>query len=94
MELAPGVIRVSSLSPGYMMTDMMRGLQVKQPELVKLFEKETLFEIDIQKSLKITCCSCGARLGGDAGQDMLMDRGASSWKDLAAFEEKASRRRK
>lgn len=25
------------------MTDMMRGLQVKQPRLVKQFEKETLF---------------------------------------------------
>lgn len=43
MELAPYGIRVNSLSPGYMMTDMMRGLQAKQPKLVEQFEKETLF---------------------------------------------------
>ena len=43
MELAEHGIRVSSLSPGYMMTDMMRGLQKIQPTLVAQFEKETLF---------------------------------------------------
>ena len=31
MELAPHSIGANSLSPEYMMTDMMRDLQVKQP---------------------------------------------------------------
>ena len=42
-EVAPYGIRVNSLSPGYMMTDMMRGLQSQQPDLVRQLEKETLF---------------------------------------------------
>ena len=43
MELVPYGIRVNSLSPGYMMTDMIRSLQIKEPKLVEQFEKETLF---------------------------------------------------
>lgn len=43
MELARYGIRVNSLSPGYTMTDMMRGLQEKEPKLVRQMEKETLF---------------------------------------------------
>lgn len=32
LELAPHGLRFTSLSPGSMMTDMMRGLQAKEPE--------------------------------------------------------------
>jgi sorbose reductase len=34
MEIAPYGIRVNSMSPGYMMTDMMRGLVEQLPQLV------------------------------------------------------------
>ena len=88
MELAPYGIRVNSLSPGYMMTDMMRGLQTKQPDLVKQFEKETLFErIGLPDELKgsvLWMCSEKAS-GWYTGQDLLVDGGASSWKHGAVL---------
>ena len=86
MELAPYGIRVNSLSPGYMMTDMMRGLQEQQPQLVDQFEKETLFgRIGMPEELKgaILYLCCDGASGWYTGQDLLVDGGASTWKHPA-----------
>ncbi|KAK4899875.1 hypothetical protein LTR28_001469, partial [Elasticomyces elasticus] len=40
VELAPMQIRVNSVSPGYIFTDMTAGLGVQYPEIVALFESE------------------------------------------------------
>lgn len=86
MELAPYGIRVNSLSPGYMMTDMMRGLQNKQPDLVRQFENETMFgrigNPDEVKGTLLFLCARSAS-GWVTGQDILVDGGASSWKHPA-----------
>lgn len=86
MELSRYGIRVNSLSPGYMMTDMMRGLQAEQPTLVKQFEKETLFgRIGLPDELKgamLWLCDSKAS-GWYTGQDMLVDGGATAWKHPA-----------
>jgi len=83
MELSQYGIRVNSLSPGYMMTDMMRGLQTEQPTLVKQFEKETLFgRIGLPDELKgamLWLCDSKAS-GWYTGQDLLIDGGATVWK--------------
>ena len=42
MKLEHG-IRVNSLSPGYMTTDMTRELQAQQPDLLRQFEGEGMF---------------------------------------------------
>ncbi|RHZ74424.1 hypothetical protein CDV55_105331 [Aspergillus turcosus] len=86
MELAPYGIRVNSLSPGYMMTDMMRGLQEKQPQLVDQFEKETLFgrigmPVELKGAILYLCCDSAS--GWYTGQDLLVDGGASTWKHPA-----------
>lgn len=85
MELAQYGIRVNSLSPGYMMTDMMRGLQEQQPQLVSQFGKETMFgRIGYPEELQgaiLFLCSQGS--GWLTGQDLLVDGGASSWKHPA-----------
>jgi NAD(P)-dependent dehydrogenase (short-subunit alcohol dehydrogenase family) len=88
MELAPYGIRVNSLSPGYMMTDMMRGLQEQQPQLVDQFEKETLFgRIGMPDELKgaILYLCCDGASGWYTGQDLLVDGGASTWKHPAVL---------
>lgn len=86
MELAPYGIRVNSLSPGYMMTDMMRGLQKEQPNLVTQFERETMFgrigNPDEVKGPLLFLCARNAS-GWVTGQDILVDGGASSWKHPA-----------
>ncbi|KAK5049424.1 hypothetical protein LTR84_004353 [Exophiala bonariae] len=88
MELSRYGIRVNSLSPGYTMTDMMRGLQTEQPDLVKQFEKETLFgRIALPQELKgaiLWLCSSKAS-GWYTGQDLLLDGGATSWKHPAVL---------
>jgi NAD(P)-dependent dehydrogenase (short-subunit alcohol dehydrogenase family) len=88
MELSPYGIRVNSLSPGYTMTDMMKGLQSKQPDLVKQFEKETLFgRIGWPEEMKggmLWLCSSKAS-GWYTGQDLLLDGGATSWKHPAVL---------
>lgn len=88
MELAPYGIRVNSLSPGYTMTDMMKGLQSQQPDLVKQFEQETLFgRIAVPDEVKgalLFLCARGAS-GWVTGQDLLVDGGASSWKHPAVL---------
>jgi sorbose reductase len=87
MELAPYGIRVNSLSPGYMIMDMMRGLQVKQPKLVKQLEKETLFgRIGFPEELNgAILFLCTQASGWYTGQDLLVDGGASFWKYPASF---------
>jgi sorbose reductase len=88
MELAQYGIRVNSLSPGYMMTDMMRGLQTEQPDLVGQFEKETLFgrigNPEEVKGALLFLCARGAS-GWVTGQDILVDGGAASWKHPAVL---------
>jgi len=88
MELAPYGIRVNSLSPGYMMTDMMRGLQQQAPDLVSQFEKETLFgRIGLPDELKgaILFLCCEKASGWYTGQDLLVDGGASTYKHAAVL---------
>ena len=89
MELSRFGIRVNSLSPGYTMTDMMRGLQREQPSLVKQFEKETLFgRIGLPEELQgamLWLCSDRAS-GWYTGQDLLIDGGATSWKHPAVLQ--------
>lgn len=93
IEIAPFGIRVNSLSPGYMMTDMMRGLQREQPDLVRQFQRETLLgggkrigmPEDLQGPLLLLC---SRRAGGwVTGQDLLVDGGAASWKHPAVLGE-------
>jgi sorbose reductase len=87
MELVPYGIRVNSLSPGYMMTDMIRSLQIKEPKLVEQFEKETLFgRIRFPDELKgAIFFLCTQASGRYTGQDLLVDGSASSWKHPASF---------
>lgn len=82
VEMAPHGIRVNSLSPGYTMTDMMRGLQLQQPDLVTRFAKESMFgrigqPDDLAGPILMLCSSAG---GWVTGQDILVDGGAASWK--------------
>ena len=88
MELSPPATRVSSRNPQFMMTDMMQGLQVKQPQLVQQFDKEALFGLigypKEQKGRILFLCS--KAVGWCAGQDMLIDGGASLWKHPASFD--------
>jgi sorbose reductase len=90
MELAPYGIRVNSLSPGYMMTDMMRGLQAKEPKLVAQFEKETLFgRIGFPEELKGAVLFLASRASGwFTGQDLLVDGGATAYKHHAVLDQK------
>ena len=88
MELAPYGIRVNSLSPGYTMTDMMKGLRDKSPDLVRQFEKETLFgRIGTPEELKgpILWLACDKASGWYTGQDLLVDGGATTWKHPAVL---------
>ena len=92
VELAPYGIRVNSLSPGYMMTDMMQGLQRQQPDLVRQFQSETLLgggkrigrPEELQGPLLMLCSRAG---GWMTGQDILVDGGAGSWKHGAVLED-------
>jgi sorbose reductase len=87
MELSRYGIRVNSLSPGYTMTDMMRGLQDEQPDLVKQFEKETMFgRIGLPDELKgAILWLCSDRARWYTGQDLLIDGGATTWKHPAVL---------
>ena len=82
LELAPSGIRVNSLSPGYTMTEMMRGLQEKQPDLVGGFAQESMFgrigePVDLAGPMLMLCSQAG---GWVTGQDVLVDGGAAGWK--------------
>lgn len=84
VELAPYGIRVNSLSPGYTMTEMMRGLQQKQPDLVDGFAEESMFgrigqPSDLAGPMLLLCSPAG---GWMTGQDVLVDGGAASWKGI------------
>jgi NAD(P)-dependent dehydrogenase (short-subunit alcohol dehydrogenase family) len=88
MELSRYGVRVNSISPGYTMTDMMRGLQSEQPNLVKQFERETMFgRIGSPEELKgaILWLSSDSASGWYTGQDLLLDGGATSWKHPAVL---------
>lgn len=83
MELAQYGIRVNSLSPGPMRTDMMRQVEQQQPDLVKQFNKESMFgrvgnPDELKPAILFLCCS-----GWTTGQDLLVDGGVSSWKHPA-----------
>ena len=91
VELAPYGIRVNSLSPGYMMTDIMQGLQRQQPDLVRQFQKETLLgggmrigrPEELQGPLLMLC---SRKAGGWVTvQDILVDGGAGGWKHAAVL---------
>ncbi|KAK4495265.1 hypothetical protein PRZ48_013594 [Zasmidium cellare] len=92
VEMAPYGVRVNSISPGYMMTDMMRGLQERQPDLVRQFQKETLLGGgerigDPENLLGPLVMICSSKAGGwVTGQDLLVDGGAGSWKHPVASE--------
>jgi sorbose reductase len=84
VELAPHGIRVNSLSPGYTMTDMMRGLQQQHPDLVDGFARESMFgrigqPNDLAGPMLMLCSPAG---GWMTGQDILIDGGAASWKGM------------
>lgn len=88
MELSRYGIRVNSLSPGYTMTDMMRNLQSEQPDLVRQFERETMFgRIGLPQELQgAILWLCADRASGwYTGQDLLIDGGATSWKHAAVL---------
>lgn len=90
VELAPFGIRVNSLSPGYMMTNMMESLQQQSPDIVRQFEKETLLSggtrigrpEELQGPLLLLCSRKGG--GWMTGQDILVDGGAGGWKHVGA----------
>lgn len=90
VELAPFGIRVNSLSPGYMMTDMMQALQRQSPDLVRQFQKETLLgggtrigrPEELQGPMLLLCSSKGG--SWITGQDILVDGGAGGWKHFGA----------
>jgi sorbose reductase len=69
------------------MTDIMRSLQVKEPNLVEQFEKETLFgrigfPDDLNGAILFLCTQTR---GWYTGQDLLVDGSASTWKHPASF---------
>ena len=89
MELSSYGIRVNSLSPGYTMTDMLRGLKDQQPEIVRQFEKETMFgRVGVAEELQgAILWMCNNRASGwYTGQDLLIDGGATSWKHGAVLD--------
>lgn len=86
MELAPHGIRVNSLSPGPMQTDMYRQVAAAELAFARHVEKETMFgrvgQPDELKGAMLFLCS-GAS-SWVTGQDLLADGGASSWNYPAA----------
>lgn len=70
-----------------MMTDMMRGLQAEQPDLVRQFEKETLFgRIGEPEELKGAVLWLASEASSwVTGQDLSVDGGASAWKHPAVL---------
>ncbi|GAB7365080.1 hypothetical protein MBLNU230_g6171t1 [Neophaeotheca triangularis] len=86
VELAPYYIRVNSISPGYIATDMMQQLEKQQPQIVKQFKSETPLTggarigqpSDLHGPLLMLCSRKSG--GWVTGQDVLVDGGAGSWK--------------
>ncbi|OIW32926.1 NAD(P)-binding protein [Coniochaeta ligniaria NRRL 30616] len=81
MELAPHGIRVNSISPGYMMTDMTKMLGEQNPELIKAFSKESMFgrmgkPEELRGVLIFLASGASSYM---TGQDVLVDGGVSSW---------------
>ena len=77
-----------------MMTDMMQGLQVKQPQLVIQFDKEALFGLigypKEQKGRIVFLCS--KAVWSCAGQDMLIGGGLAYGSTLRLSITEAMRR--
>lgn len=86
MELAPYNIRVNSVSPGPMQTDMYRQVAAEQPAFARQVERETMFgrvgkPDELQGVMLFLCSGASSWV---TGQDLLVDGGASSWNYPAA----------
>ncbi|CAK7236850.1 hypothetical protein SEUCBS140593_009758 [Sporothrix eucalyptigena] len=86
MELASYGIRVNSLSPGPMKTDMYKQVAAEQPAFARQVERETLFgrvgNPDELRGVMLFLCSDAS--SWMTGQDLLVDGGATSWNYPAA----------
>ncbi|CAK7203008.1 hypothetical protein SEUCBS139899_005735 [Sporothrix eucalyptigena] len=86
MELASYGIRVNSLSPGPMKTDMYKQVAAEQPAFARQVERETLFgrvgNPDELRGVMLFLCSEAS--SWMTGQDLLVDGGATSWNYPAA----------
>jgi sorbose reductase len=81
MELAPHGIRVNSISPGYMMTDMTKALNEQVPGLIDSFSKESMFgrmgkPEELRGVLIFLASGASSYM---TGQDILVDGGVSKW---------------
>jgi sorbose reductase len=80
MELAQYGIRVNSLSPGSMRTDMFLQVEKVFPDLSKQFNQESMFgRVGNPDELKPAILYL-ATSSWTTGQDLLVDGGVSSWK--------------
>ena len=86
MELAPYGIRVNSLSPGPMRTDMYNKVAAETPAFARQVESETMFgRVGNPEELKGgVLFLCSQASSWYTGQDLLVDGGASSWNHPAA----------
>lgn len=83
MELAQYGIRVNSLSPGYMRTEMLAQVERIFPDLIKQFNKESMFgRVGLPHELAPAVLYL-ATSAWTTGQDLLVDGGVSSWKHKA-----------
>lgn len=81
MELAEHKIRVNSISPGHMLTDMAKELGAQNPGLLEGFAKKSFLKRmgnpeDLQGSAIYLLSDMSQYY---TGQDMLIDGGISSW---------------
>ncbi|KAI5810859.1 hypothetical protein BZA77DRAFT_326510 [Pyronema omphalodes] len=81
MEMAPHGVRVNSISPGYMLTDMTRELEKQQPGLIEGFGKEAMLgRMGRPEELRGVVLLLASQAGSYiTGQDFLVEGGVSSW---------------
>ncbi|CCX04581.1 Similar to 2-dehydro-3-deoxy-D-gluconate 5-dehydrogenase; acc. no. Q05528 [Pyronema omphalodes CBS 100304] len=81
MEMAPYGVRVNSISPGYMLTDMTRELEKQQPGLIEGFNKEAMLgRMGKPEELRGVVLLLASQAGSYiTGQDFLVEGGVSSW---------------
>ncbi len=85
MELAEYGIRVNSLSPGSMRTDMFLQVEKVFPDLSKQFNEESMFgRVGWPRELKPAILYLTTSTW-TTGQDILVDGGVSSWKHRAHY---------
>ncbi|ETS84634.1 hypothetical protein PFICI_02659 [Pestalotiopsis fici W106-1] len=85
MELAQYGIRVNSLSPGSMRTDMFLQVEKVFPDLTKQFNQESMFgRVGYPKELGPALMYL-ATSNWTTGQDILVDGGVSSWKHRGSW---------